>query len=69
MPVQVWYRVKDIYEQLGHPNPESLRRWIRTGLKQRWLKIGVHIKPSVPKAKRPTWLVNFEKCNAIGNKK
>lgn len=68
MPTQVWYRTNDIYEQLGHPNPEGLRRWIRAGLKQGWLRLGVHIKPLFPNAKRPTWLVNFEKCNAIGSK-
>lgn len=68
MPQQEWYRVADACKPLGFQDSEGLRRWIRLGIKAGWLKVGRHIKPANPKAKRVTWLVHFQRCNEVGVK-
>jgi hypothetical protein len=66
MSQQQWYGVKDAWPWLGFKDAEALRRWIRKGKAEGWLKIGTHIKPLYPRAKRSTWMVHMQRCQDGG---
>ncbi len=64
-----WFPVADAWESLGHVNPEALRHWIRTGIREGWLKPGKHVKPKFPNRKKSAWLVHVAKCQAVDTTK
>jgi hypothetical protein len=68
MTSQQWFSVNNAWQPLGFKDAEALRRWIRKGKDEGWLKLQHHIKPQYPKAKRVTWLVHVERCQFLGSK-
>lgn len=50
---------------LGMATSESVRYWVRKGLKEKWLTLGIHVKYKFPKASRPVYLLNIERCKKV----
>lgn len=68
MVAQQWFPVNNAWQTLGFKDAEALRRWIRKGKNEGWLRLQYHIKAQYPRAKRVTWLVHIERCQLLGSK-
>lgn len=69
MAEQQWYAVKDAASLLGMSSPDALRRWLKKGRDEKWIRVGVHIKRRTYGSIKSPWMVHVERCQAIGTKK
>jgi hypothetical protein len=60
-----WYGMEQAADMLNRENPRALYEWLMKLKASGLVKIGTHIKPLDPAAKRVTWLVNVEACDRL----